>query len=144
MIETIEGLSGIGGGLHPIQEAFSRAGAMQCGFCTPGMIMTAKALLNENPSPSRSEIRKYLAGRNLCRCTGYQKIVDAIEDAARVVRGEPSRLSESPDDAPLRRQDARDKVTGKLKYAESITTPMKKIIDHQPKAATGSARADTE
>lgn len=79
-ILTIEGLAR-GGTLHPIQASFVENGAIQCGFCTPGMIMTAKALLDSNPKPSREEIRLAIAG-NLCRCTGYQKIVDAIEAAS--------------------------------------------------------------
>ncbi len=79
-ILTIEGMSE-GGGLHPIQEAFVDKGAVQCGFCTPGMVLSAKALLEENPMPTRDEIKEGLAG-NLCRCTGYVKIVDAVEAAA--------------------------------------------------------------
>ncbi|MFC2024448.1 (2Fe-2S)-binding protein [Chloroflexota bacterium] len=75
-IQTIEGLSQ-GGKLHPIQQAFIDYGAIQCGFCTPGMIMSAKALLDENPHPSEEEIRFKING-NLCRCTGYAKIVAAI------------------------------------------------------------------
>jgi carbon-monoxide dehydrogenase small subunit len=67
--------------LHPLQEAFVKHEALQCGFCTPGMLMTAKALLDKNPRPGREEIREAIAG-NLCRCTGYQKIVDAIEEVA--------------------------------------------------------------
>jgi CO/xanthine dehydrogenase Mo-binding subunit/aerobic-type carbon monoxide dehydrogenase small subunit (CoxS/CutS family) len=119
-IETIEGLAASDGTLHPIQEAFIRAGGLQCGFCTPGMIMTAKGLLSLTSSPDRNQIRAYIASRNLCRCTGYQKIIDAVEDAARVLRGEKSHLSDSPDDAPLRRQDAVVKVTGRLQYADDI------------------------
>ena len=79
-ILTIEGLSE-GTTLHPIQQAFVDNGAVQCGYCTPGMILTAKALLDENPDPSEEEIRNYLRG-NLCRCTGYVKIVEAVMDAA--------------------------------------------------------------
>jgi carbon-monoxide dehydrogenase small subunit len=76
-IETIEGLD-TEDGLHPIQEAFVEHGAIQCGFCTPGMILSAKGLLNKNPNPSEHEIRTAISG-NLCRCTGYQKIVEAIK-----------------------------------------------------------------
>ena len=75
-ILTIEGLVE-GTTLHPIQQAFVDNGAVQCGFCTPGMILSAKALLNENPNPTRDEVEVALAG-NLCRCTGYVKIVDAV------------------------------------------------------------------
>jgi aerobic carbon-monoxide dehydrogenase small subunit len=79
-ITTIEGLAQEGK-LHHIQEAFVDKGAVQCGFCTPGMILAAVDLLSRNPSPTRSQIREGLAG-NLCRCTGYQKIIDAVETAA--------------------------------------------------------------
>jgi carbon-monoxide dehydrogenase small subunit len=71
--------------LHPLQEAFVKHEAVQCGFCTPGFLMTAKALLDANPHPSREEIREAISG-NLCRCTGYMKIVDAIEDAAAAIK----------------------------------------------------------
>jgi aerobic-type carbon monoxide dehydrogenase small subunit (CoxS/CutS family) len=76
-ISTIEGLM-IGDELDPIQSSFVEHGAIQCGFCTPGMIMSAKALLGQNPRPSRKEI-KYAISGNLCRCTGYKKIIDAVE-----------------------------------------------------------------
>jgi aerobic-type carbon monoxide dehydrogenase small subunit (CoxS/CutS family) len=79
-VETIESLSD-GTELHPIQQAFLDEGAVQCGFCTPGFIMTTKALLGENPEPSETEIREYLKG-NLCRCTGYVNIVRAVQKAA--------------------------------------------------------------
>ena len=83
-IITIEGLAR-NGTLHPVQIAFIEYGAVQCGFCTPGMTLTAVDLLNRNPDPTRQEIRDALAG-NLCRCTGYQKIVDSIEMAADALR----------------------------------------------------------
>jgi aerobic-type carbon monoxide dehydrogenase small subunit (CoxS/CutS family) len=85
-VTTIEGL-GRPGGLHPLQEAFIRQGAIQCGFCTPGMILTARGLLNNNLNPREEEIKKYLKG-NLCRCTGYRSIIAAIQEAARMMRGE--------------------------------------------------------
>ncbi|MCG8573231.1 MAG: (2Fe-2S)-binding protein [Spirochaetes bacterium] len=78
---TIEGVARSDGTLHPLQQAFLDAGAVQCGYCTPGMILTAYALLLSNPNPSRDEIRKALAA-NICRCTGYQQIIDAVELAA--------------------------------------------------------------
>lgn len=78
---TIEGV-GTEDNLHPIQQAFIEAGAIQCGYCTPGMVLAAKALLAKVPSPSEEEIRRGLSG-NLCRCTGYQKIVDGVKLAAR-------------------------------------------------------------
>jgi carbon-monoxide dehydrogenase small subunit len=84
-ITTIEGLSD-GVDLHPLQEAFWNNHGLQCGFCTPGMIMAASELLRINPDPSREEIREGLEG-NLCRCTGYQNIVLAVEDAARTMGG---------------------------------------------------------
>ena len=80
-ITTIEGITE-SGELHPIQQAFVEAGAVQCGYCTPGAIMSAKALLDKNPNPSDDEIRESLSG-NLCRCTGYSKMVDAIRLAAK-------------------------------------------------------------
>ena len=85
-VETIEGLAR-GPNLHPLQAAFADFGGSQCGYCTPGVIMTAKALLDRNPNPSRDEIREATAG-NLCRCTGYQQITEAIEDAAAQLRNE--------------------------------------------------------
>ena len=85
-IETIEGLAR-GPKLHPLQEAFADFGGSQCGYCTPGVIMTAKALLEREPAPSRDRIRDAISG-NLCRCTGYQQIYEAIEAAAAQLRGE--------------------------------------------------------
>jgi aerobic-type carbon monoxide dehydrogenase small subunit (CoxS/CutS family) len=85
-IETVEGMA-VGNDLHPLQAAFADLGAAQCGYCTPGILMTAKALLAENPRPDDGEIREALAG-NLCRCTGYQKILEAVAWAASRMRGE--------------------------------------------------------
>jgi aerobic carbon-monoxide dehydrogenase small subunit len=82
-VTTIEGLSGADG-LHPMQAAFMDKHGLQCGFCTPGILLTAEALLRENPAPTPDEIREAIAG-NLCRCTGYHFIVDAIETAARAI-----------------------------------------------------------
>ena len=79
-VTTIEGLAGKDGELHPIQRAFIEQGAVQCGFCTPGMVMSVKALLDENPHPTDAEIKKALAG-NLCRCTGYVSIIKAVKAA---------------------------------------------------------------
>jgi carbon-monoxide dehydrogenase small subunit len=84
-VTTIEGMIGSSGELHPIQQAFVERGAVQCGFCTPGMIMASRALLDENPNPTEDEIRHGLAG-NLCRCTGYTQIVEAVESAGESLR----------------------------------------------------------
>jgi aerobic carbon-monoxide dehydrogenase small subunit len=83
-ILTIEGMSR-GPQMHPLQEAFIQYGGFQCGYCTPGMLLSAKALLDENPNPTDAEIRKGISG-NLCRCTGYTKIVESIREAARMMR----------------------------------------------------------
>jgi carbon-monoxide dehydrogenase small subunit len=79
-VVTVEGLAG-DGSLHPVQEAFADAGAVQCGFCTPGLVVATADLLRRSPDPSEDEIREALSG-NLCRCTGYQKILDAVQLAA--------------------------------------------------------------
>jgi carbon-monoxide dehydrogenase small subunit len=88
-VTTIEGLAGADGELHPVQKAFHECHALQCGFCTPGMIMQAVDLLNDNPNPSEDEIRHGIEG-NLCRCTGYQNIVMAIQTAAHASAGSPA------------------------------------------------------
>ncbi|WIV52309.1 (2Fe-2S)-binding protein (plasmid) [Marivivens sp. LCG002] len=85
-IRTIEGMAE-GGTLHPLQRKFIEHAALQCGFCTPGLLVASKALLDKNPSPTEEEVRFWIAG-NLCRCTGYDKIVRAIMDAAAELRGE--------------------------------------------------------
>lgn len=89
-VRTVEGLAGLRtdpGVPHPLQDAFDLCGAAQCGFCTPGILMSAAALLEENFAPTRDEVREALSG-NLCRCTGYTKILDAVELAAARMRGE--------------------------------------------------------
>jgi carbon-monoxide dehydrogenase small subunit len=86
-IETIEGLQQ-NGKLHPMQEAFIEVGAVQCGFCTPGLVLSGVALLRRNPNPSETEIRRAIAG-NLCRCTGYTKVVEAIQLGAQRLRSHP-------------------------------------------------------
>jgi carbon-monoxide dehydrogenase small subunit len=88
-IQTIEGLAE-NGKLHPLQEAFIAHGGFQCGFCTPGMILTAKVLLEENPDPSEEEIKQFMHG-NLCRCTGYKKIIESIAAAAKKMRAPSAR-----------------------------------------------------
>ena len=87
-ISTIEGMAD-GSTLHPLQRKFVEHAALQCGFCTPGLIVAAKALLDENKNPTEEEARYWLAG-NLCRCTGYDKVIRAVMDAAAVMRGEAS------------------------------------------------------
>jgi aerobic-type carbon monoxide dehydrogenase small subunit (CoxS/CutS family) len=101
-VVTVEGLAS-GPELHPLQEAFADLGGAQCGYCTPGILVTAKALLDRNPSPTRAQIREALSG-NLCRCTGYQQIFEAVEEGvrrcARGVHG-PSSPEAPGDDSPL-------------------------------------------
>jgi len=87
-IETIEGMAD-GERLHPLQTKFLEHAALQCGICTPGLLIAARSLLEGNPDPTETEIRYWLAG-NLCRCTGYDKIVRAVQDAAQTMRGEAS------------------------------------------------------
>ncbi len=125
-ITTIEGLSAEGE-LHPVQRAFVETGAIQCGFCSPGMILAAKALLDRNPDPSEEEIRGALSG-NLCRCTGYVRILEAVRRAARP--GLPRRAEEGESgDAysvvgkSLPRKDAPDKATGRAVYTGDIRLP---------------------
>jgi aerobic-type carbon monoxide dehydrogenase small subunit (CoxS/CutS family) len=94
-IKTVEGMAE-NGHLHPLQQAFAELGAAQCGYCTPGILLAAEALLDLTPTPTRDEVREALAG-NLCRCTGYTKILDAVELAALRMRGSASRgMAEVP------------------------------------------------
>ena len=143
-IRTVEGLAD-GETLHAVQAAFVEHGAVQCGFCTSGMLLSAAALLEENPSPTREQILHYLRG-NLCRCTGYQKIIDAITSCARgqvshsnigretIVPAEREPVSNCrnvrPDPEPLRvvgqsvrRVDAPEKVTGRARYVTDMELP---------------------
>lgn len=90
-VRTVEGMAR-GLALHPLQETFAELGAAQCGYCTPGFLLAAEALLHDNPQPTRMEIKEALAG-NLCRCTGYIKIYEAVELAARRMRGEDAQPS---------------------------------------------------
>ena len=114
-IITIEGLAR-NGELHPLQAAFIEAGAVQCGFCTPGMILAAKALLDVNPNPSKKEIAKALQG-NLCRCTGYVKIIQAVEKAAAAIREKRNIV---PSFVP---KGAVEKVTGSLQFLDDLPCP---------------------
>ncbi len=85
-VETVEGLAGAHGGLSPLQDAFWEAHALQCGYCTPGMLMASHALLRANPDPTEDEIKEAIGG-NICRCTGYRQIVEAVRLAAKRMRG---------------------------------------------------------
>ncbi|MBI1988243.1 MAG: molybdopterin-dependent oxidoreductase [Betaproteobacteria bacterium] len=119
-VVTIEGL-GTPERLHPLQEAFIKADAVQCGFCTPGVIMAAKALLDRNPAPTREQIAKAL-GSNLCRCTGYTSILEAVARAADLGRGIPYPELQGAGEAH-RRIDAQNKVLGAALYAADLNMP---------------------
>jgi 4-hydroxybenzoyl-CoA reductase subunit alpha len=126
-IVTIEGLAD-GEKLHPVQEAFVKYGGTQCGFCTPGMILTTKALLDKNPSPTEKEIRQAISG-NLCRCTGYAKIVESVMAASGRAPSPPSYEKEVPfsDFAVIGKRvsriDSMPKVTGETKYSADLYLP---------------------
>ncbi|MBI4930369.1 MAG: molybdopterin-dependent oxidoreductase [Bacteroidetes bacterium] len=130
-IETIEGLAK-GEELHPIQRAFVEKGAIQCGYCTPGMIMRTKSLLDSNPNPTEEEIKSGLSG-NLCRCTGYTKIIEAVETAKEYLKGkevkplefhpQKSAIDLSVVGKRLPKHDAPDKATGRAIYTDDISLP---------------------
>jgi CO/xanthine dehydrogenase Mo-binding subunit/aerobic-type carbon monoxide dehydrogenase small subunit (CoxS/CutS family) len=124
-IITVEGLGTVHE-LHPLQKAFLVKGAVQCGFCTPGMLLSTRALLDKNPDPTAEEIKTAIAG-NLCRCTGYKKIVEAVQAAAAELRGEKPVLmpevNDNPVGAPVIRVDGVPKVTGEAKYADDYSFP---------------------
>ncbi len=130
-VQTVEGISN-GADLHPIQQAFVEAGAIQCGFCTPGMVVRAKALLDANPQPTDDEIKEALSG-NLCRCTGYSKIIEAVDRAALYLQGkQPQELEFAPQRSAvdlsvvgrrLAKPDAPAKATGRAIYTDDITLP---------------------
>jgi CO/xanthine dehydrogenase Mo-binding subunit/aerobic-type carbon monoxide dehydrogenase small subunit (CoxS/CutS family) len=129
-ITTIEGLCGEDGALSDLQQAFLDAGAVQCGFCTPGMIVAAEALLRANPLPTRDEIRRAI-NPNLCRCTGYQQIIDAVESVSysRNNQGQPLNLSPLQTgyryvgNTNVTNVDGPDKVTGRAKYVADMVIP---------------------
>ncbi len=148
-VTTIEGLEGKDGTLHPVQEAFVRGEAIQCGFCTPGMVLAAKALLDRNPDPSEDEIRRALAG-NLCRCTGYTGIVAAVKEAAAVLRGEKEfepqgDFGKDLVGKPVERIGAREKVTGKAVFTADLNPPgmLHAMVLRSPHARAKIKKIDT-
>jgi selenium-dependent xanthine dehydrogenase len=128
-VVTIEGLAQ-DGELHPLQKAFIEHGAVQCGFCTPGLIMNAKALIDENPDPSEHDIKVALKD-TLCRCTGYTSVINAIQSAASELRGEGAKSWEAAQTIPplnavgrpVAPQEVVDKVTGRAKFTDDVTFP---------------------
>jgi len=130
-ITTIEGIAN-GLELHPIQKAFIEKGAIQCGFCTPGMILRTKSILDENPNPTYNEIKSKLSG-NLCRCTGYTKIIEAVETARDYINGEtPKEIEYAPQKSAMNlsvvgkrlpKVDAADKATGHAIFTDDIVVP---------------------
>ncbi len=130
-VETIEGLTH-GEELHPIQRAYVEKGAIQCGYCTPGMVMRTKSFLDENPNPTKEEIKDGLSG-NLCRCTGYTKIIEAVETAADYINGkQPPEIEFQPQKSAMNlsvvgkrlpKIDAPDKATGRAIYTDDIKLP---------------------
>ena len=106
-VTTVEGLAGADGALHPLQEAFRDHHGLQCGFCTPGMLMTLVEFLDENPAPTEAEVREAISG-NLCRCTGYQGIVAAALGAAARLRGAGAGPGPGPDEVASAGREAAD------------------------------------
>ena len=127
VVETIEGLQAADGSLHPIQEAFLEEGAVQCGYCTPGMVLSAKALLDRTPEPGLEEIEEALSG-NICRCTGYGKIVKAIQRA--VAAPAPGSQIASPQDAGSKDVCIKDFL---IQNAEPVATS-KLVVTAKPVA----------
>lgn len=137
-VTTIEGI-GTPAKLHPLQKAFVKHGAAQCGFCTPGFIVSAKVLLDQNPAPTREEVREWFQkNRNACRCTGYIPIVNAVMDAAKVLRGEMKEEElefKMPEDGRIwgttyPRPTAVPKVTGTLDYGADLGIKLPKGALH--------------
>ncbi|MCL4280145.1 MAG: 2Fe-2S iron-sulfur cluster binding domain-containing protein, partial [Ignavibacteriaceae bacterium] len=130
-ITTIEGIAN-GENLHPIQRAFDEKGAIQCGYCTPGMVIRTKSFLDETPHPSEEQIKEALSG-NLCRCTGYTKIIEAVETAVEYLDGkEPKPIEYQPQKSAMNlsvvgkrlpKLDAPDKATGRAIYTDDIVLP---------------------
>ncbi|MBC8496024.1 MAG: 2Fe-2S iron-sulfur cluster binding domain-containing protein, partial [Chloroflexi bacterium] len=123
-VETVESLSS-DGSLHPLQYAFVEKGAVQCGFCTPGILMTSKALLDVNPEPTDEDIKKALTtNRNLCRCTGYVNIIEAVHAAAEMIAAGESPGKPEPEGDQVRStllsSDAIGRVTGATKYGDDL------------------------
>ncbi len=128
-VTTIEGLAS-DGAMHPLQKAFIAKGAIQCGFCTPGMVMAAKALVDANPDPTDDDIKTALGG-NLCRCTGYTRIIDAVRSWKKFSKGDAAPEPDSSHDLETHavvgrsvpRSDAPAKVTGRAVFTEDIHLP---------------------
>ena len=139
-IETVEGLAR-GAELHPLQAAFADLGAAQCGYCTPGILMTAKALLEQRARRRAASGSRRRSSGNLCRCTGYQQIFEAIEEAASAAReGDDERRSASTViGKPRRRVDGRAKVTGQTRFADDIVLP--RMLHMRAAALAAPARA---
>jgi CO/xanthine dehydrogenase Mo-binding subunit/aerobic-type carbon monoxide dehydrogenase small subunit (CoxS/CutS family) len=149
-VTTVEGLAGPAG-LHPLQQAFIDHWALQCGFCTPGFLMAATALLAENPEPTREQVQHALEG-NICRCTGYLPIIDAVLDAAARLRGDHPAPAQVTEAVPAKlagtavpRVDALDKVTGRAMFAVDVREPdyVEAVVVRSDRAHARLLRVDT-